>query len=189
MGRPVGGGFETGTLTKWACGLSGAVRTGETLGYSQLRLVIPFAVVIQVCAPVGAQTPAHGSGPGSAATLAMAAEQQGNFAEAEKDWRAVVQQNPRDAAAYASLGVVLARQGKYAEAVDELKVATSLLATNAQAWNYLGLAYHHAGQPANAAEASDCCASTCMEPMRARSEAWASTASAVAMAVRAAGTL
>ena len=43
----------------------------------------------------------------------MAAQQQGNFAEAEKDWRAAVAQNPKDAVAYANLGFVLAHQNKY----------------------------------------------------------------------------
>src|SRR5437868_15072679 len=48
---------------------------------------------------------------------AMALEQQGKLAEATKAWRAVTAQNPRDAAAFASLGVVLSKQQKYEDAI------------------------------------------------------------------------
>src|SRR5690349_12757048 len=51
----------------------------------------------------------------AAATQAMAAQQQGNFAEAEKDWQAAVAENPQDGVAYANLGFVLAHQNKYGE--------------------------------------------------------------------------
>src|ERR1700722_19260027 len=61
-----------------------------------------------------------------AAAQAMAAQQQGNFAEAEKDWHAVVAQNPQDAIAYANLGFVLAHQNKYSEAVPAYRKAARL---------------------------------------------------------------
>jgi tetratricopeptide (TPR) repeat protein len=57
---------------------------------------------------------------------AFALEDEGKLAEAEKNWRLVVQQNPRDAAAHASLGLVLSKQGKYAEAVAAYRKALSL---------------------------------------------------------------
>src|SRR5580698_1536141 len=63
------------------------------------------------------------------ATQAMAAQQQGDFAEAEKDWRAVVAQNPQDAVAYANLGFVLAHQNKYADAVPAYRKAAKLAPT------------------------------------------------------------
>ena len=56
----------------------------------------------------------------------MAAQQQGNFAEAEKDWRAAVAENPQDAVAYANLGFVLAHQNKYGEAVPAYRKAANL---------------------------------------------------------------
>ena len=56
----------------------------------------------------------------------MAAQQQGNFAEAEKDWRAAVAANPQDAVAYANLGFVLAHQNKYGEAVPAYRKAAKL---------------------------------------------------------------
>ena len=65
----------------------------------------------------------------AAAAQAMAAQQQGNFAEAEKDWRAAVAQDPRDAVAYANLGFVLAHQNKYAEAVPAYRKAAKLAPT------------------------------------------------------------
>src|ERR1700689_1735870 len=61
-----------------------------------------------------------------AATQAMAAQQRGDFTEAEKDWRAAVAQNPQDAVAYAKLGFVLAHQNKYAEAVPAYRKAANL---------------------------------------------------------------
>jgi Flp pilus assembly protein TadD len=49
---------------------------------------------------------AQGPDPDSAITL----ERQGKLSEADKVWRAIVQQNPSDAAAFASLGVVLSKE-------------------------------------------------------------------------------
>jgi hypothetical protein len=46
---------------------------------------------------------------------AIALEQQGHLGEAEKAWTLIVQQTPRDAAAFASLGVVLSKEQKYPE--------------------------------------------------------------------------
>src|SRR5262249_11631115 len=64
-----------------------------------------------------------------AAAQAMAAQQRGDFAEAEKDWRAAVAQNPQDAVAYASLALMLARQNKYTEAVPAYRKAAKLAPT------------------------------------------------------------
>src|ERR1700761_3845867 len=75
-----------------------------------------FAVL--VCESAHAQS--------AAASQAMAAQQQGDFAEAEKDWRAAVAQNPQDAVAYANLGFVLAHQNKYTEAVPAYRKATQI---------------------------------------------------------------
>src|SRR5439155_16146986 len=57
---------------------------------------------------------------------AIALEQQGRLAEAEKAWTQIVQQSPRDAAAFASLGVVLSKQEKYGEAATAYRKALSL---------------------------------------------------------------
>src|ERR1700687_4000166 len=57
---------------------------------------------------------------------AIALEQQGNLPEAEKTWRIVVQKNPRDAAAFASLGLVLSKQGKYDQAAPAYGKALAL---------------------------------------------------------------
>ena len=70
-----------------------------------LALLLPLDVL--------AQSPAQ----------AQALEQQGKLDEAAHVWQDVVQQNPRDAAAFASLGVVLSKQQKYAEAAAAYKKA------------------------------------------------------------------
>src|SRR2546423_10856184 len=71
---------------------------------------------------------------------AMALEQQGKLIEAEQNWRLVVRQNPRDAAAYASLGLVLSKEGKYAEAVPAYRKALTLNANLPGVQLNLGLA-------------------------------------------------
>src|SRR5215470_5752599 len=50
----------------------------------------------------------------------------GELSESEKRWRAVVQKNPRDAGALASLGVVLSKEGKYPEAARAYRKALTL---------------------------------------------------------------
>src|ERR1051326_8308017 len=57
---------------------------------------------------------------------AMALEREGKLAEAVQAWRSVIANNPRDAAAYASIGVVLARQERYKDAVDAYRKALAL---------------------------------------------------------------
>src|SRR6266436_5294950 len=57
---------------------------------------------------------------------AVALEQQGKLAEAEKNWRQITQADPRDAAAFASLGLVLSKQGKYGQAVPAYRKAIAL---------------------------------------------------------------
>ncbi|HYL61243.1 MAG TPA: tetratricopeptide repeat protein, partial [Candidatus Methylomirabilis sp.] len=57
---------------------------------------------------------------------AQALEQQGKLDEAARVWQAVVAQNPRDAAALASLGVVFSKQQKYPEAAAAYKKALAL---------------------------------------------------------------
>src|SRR5438034_4622923 len=59
-------------------------------------------------------------------TQALALEQQGKLAEAEKSWRQITQADPRDAAAFASLGLVLSKQGKYGQAVQAYRRAIAL---------------------------------------------------------------
>lgn len=57
---------------------------------------------------------------------AFALEQQGNTAEAEAAWRAVLKQQPSSAEAYAHLGFLEARQERYAEAVPLYRKASAL---------------------------------------------------------------
>jgi tetratricopeptide (TPR) repeat protein len=57
---------------------------------------------------------------------AVALEQQGRLEEAAGAWQSVVQQNPRDSAAFASLGVVLSKEQKYQEAAAAYRKAIML---------------------------------------------------------------
>src|ERR1700733_6550152 len=57
---------------------------------------------------------------------AVALERQGKLSDAERVWRAIVQQNPSDAAAFASLGVVLSKERKYDEAAAAYEKAIAL---------------------------------------------------------------
>ena len=58
---------------------------------------------------------------------AMAFEQQGSLAEAERTWRLITQNTPDDAAAFASLGLVLSKETKYEEAISAYKKALAKL--------------------------------------------------------------
>lgn len=60
------------------------------------------------------------------ASLAITLEREGKYAEAATQWQAVVQREPRNAAAWASLGLDLARGQDYAKAVAAYKKAAAL---------------------------------------------------------------
>lgn len=64
--------------------------------------------------------------PTATPSEALALEQQGKLAEAEKTWRQITQANPHDAAAFASLGLVLSKQGKYEQAVSAYREAIAV---------------------------------------------------------------
>jgi len=83
---------------------------------SKITYLILLALFSSV--PLNAQTPTP--------EAAMAFERQGNFADSEKTWRAIVQRDPRDAAAFASLGLVLSNQGKYDQAAPAYRKALAL---------------------------------------------------------------
>jgi tetratricopeptide (TPR) repeat protein len=103
---------------------------------------LALLLVLSSAAPLNAQAPTP--------EAAMALEQQGKLPEAAKTWRLVVQKNPRDAAAFASLGVVLSKQGKYDEAAPAYRKALALRANLPGIQLNLGLAEFKQGhfQPA-----------------------------------------
>lgn len=74
------------------------------------------------------------------ASDAIALEREGKLAEAAQAWRAVIEQNPKDAGAFASLGVVLAKEGKYDEAAAVDRKAIALKADLPGVQLNLGLA-------------------------------------------------
>ena len=60
------------------------------------------------------------------ASRAMSLEQMGDLPGAEKAWRAMTAENPRDAGAFASLGVVLSKEEKYSDAAAAYRQALVL---------------------------------------------------------------
>ena len=60
------------------------------------------------------------------ASQAVALDREGKYAEAAAKWRAVVKQEPRNPAAWASLGLDLARGQEYAQAVEAYQKAAAL---------------------------------------------------------------
>src|ERR1700743_1976197 len=97
--------------------LNGYFRSGVDFDFVHLggkARLIPFLglcliTALCLCAAevVVAQSPA--------ATQAMAAQQRGDFAEAEKDWRAAVAGNPEDAVVHTNLVCVLPAQNTHKE--------------------------------------------------------------------------
>src|SRR5512136_2452876 len=81
--------------------------------------MLDLAILILVWViPGGGQlaTPSH----------AIALEQQGKLEEAARVWRAVIERDPSDAGAFASLGVILSRQQKYLDAAAAYNKALAL---------------------------------------------------------------
>jgi tetratricopeptide (TPR) repeat protein len=96
-------------------------RSAGAVPFLEACVFVAFAMLWVGVAPGRAQS--------AAATQAMAAQQRGDFAEAENDWRTAVTQNPQDAVAYANLGFVLAHQNKYTDAVPAYRKAAKLAPT------------------------------------------------------------
>jgi len=57
---------------------------------------------------------------------AQALDEQGKLEEATKAWRTITEQDPTDAAAFASFGVVLSKQQRYKEAASAYRTALAL---------------------------------------------------------------
>jgi len=81
-------------------------------------LLALISVSLLATNPVSAQS--------SSAAQALALEQEGKLPEAEEAWRQVVERNPQDGAAFASLGLVLSRQQKYREAATAYRRSIAL---------------------------------------------------------------
>jgi tetratricopeptide (TPR) repeat protein len=88
----------------------------------QLGIVLTMALAVS---PARSDT-RTGTADDNQRKAAFALEQQGNNAEAEAAWRAVLKQQPSNAEAYAHLGFLEARQKRYAEAVPLYRKASAL---------------------------------------------------------------
>ena len=84
----------------------------------RLNVVVLGVALLPGALCVGAQT--------RTASDAIALEKEGKLGEAAQAWRGVIEQNPKDAGAFASLGVVLAKEGKYGEAAAADRKAIAL---------------------------------------------------------------
>jgi tetratricopeptide (TPR) repeat protein len=84
---------------------------------------------------------------------AIALQQQGQIAEAEAAWHAILQSHPADAQACANLGFLESQQQHYAEAIDYYRKAAALDHTLPGLQMNLGLALFKAGRMKEAAAA------------------------------------
>ena len=84
------------------------------------HLALVFAGIALLTISIRAQTQDQGR------QQAMTLEQQGNFADAETAWRAILKTHPSSAEAYAHLGLLEARQERYKQAVPLYRKALEL---------------------------------------------------------------
>jgi tetratricopeptide (TPR) repeat protein len=96
-----------------------SVENLEEPGLCMKNWKIQFAIVVLFLPMVSI---AQSADPSDAVAL----ERQGKLPEAERSWRLIVEQNPGDAAAFASLGVVLSKQQEYSEAATVYRKAIAL---------------------------------------------------------------
>jgi tetratricopeptide (TPR) repeat protein len=98
---------------------------GKVIGqYRPSSLAFLLAAMLVLMIPVEAQTPEQSLQ--ETRQQAMTLEQQGNFADAETAWRAVLKTHPTSAEAYAHLGLLEARQERYKQAVPLYRKALEL---------------------------------------------------------------
>ena len=83
---------------------------------------------------------------------AVTLQQEGKFAEAAEEYRALLKRKPDYVEAQANLGVVLARLGKYEEAVAAYTAALKLAPQLTPIQLNLGIAHYRAGQMQQAAD-------------------------------------
>ena len=88
--------------------------------------VICVAVLVVASVVAGQQEPAKLEQVRKHYEAAQTLERQGNWKEAEQQWRAALALTPDDARAWTNLGVTLNRQDKTAEALDTWRKATSI---------------------------------------------------------------
>jgi tetratricopeptide (TPR) repeat protein len=89
-----------------------------------MRLSKPGPVVVTLFAALLFLPSLRAQNPTPSAAVSL--EKQGKLQEAAEAWRAITEQNPADASAFASLGLVLSREGKYAEAAFAYRKAILL---------------------------------------------------------------
>ena len=106
-----------------------------------LRL-LPAAILVFACLHGGAQPPPSWSQQREAA---IALQQQGQFAQAEAAWQAILKSHPADADACANLGVISSQQQHYPEAVRYYRKALAIKPSMPGLQMNLGLALFKSG--------------------------------------------
>ena len=104
-----------------------------------LPLVLIFSVLS--CTPVGL-----GQSVEDLFKQGNAAQDAGNYSQAETIFRQVIRINPQDAIAYNNLGNALSDQGKLEEAITNYQKAIQLDPKDASAYNNLGIALSDQGK-------------------------------------------
>jgi tetratricopeptide (TPR) repeat protein len=117
--------------------------------FAKLKIVFALALAMAAAGSPG-QTPASAD---NQRQTALAKQQQGNYADAETAWRAVLKAHPADAEAFASLGLLEARLEHYKEAVPLYRKALALNPAMPGVRLNLGLALFKSGALSQAIQA------------------------------------
>ena len=90
------------------------------------------------------------AGPPPSAEAAAAELEAGNYAEAERDYRRIVDAYPRMPEGYTNLGLCYFLQKKYQEAASTFQYSLKLQPAMANAWLFLGISLFDLNEPARA---------------------------------------
>src|SRR5580693_3286194 len=99
---------------------------GKVSGLKSWKVNLVAALAAAVFVLPGPFLSGYASGQALTPADAIALEQQGRLGEAAQAWRSVIQKDPHDAGAFASLGVVLSKEQKYGEAASAYQKAIAL---------------------------------------------------------------
>ncbi|MGA8028564.1 MAG: tetratricopeptide repeat protein [Bryobacteraceae bacterium] len=114
------------------------------MNHIRISLLVAFAL--------SPALPAQSDDPIALTQRAVQAQQSGDYATAEKAYRALLQLRPDEVAAHVNLGVVLVDLGRYDEAIAEYAAADKLLPGDPRIALNIALAYEKSGRISEAAK-------------------------------------
>ena len=120
-----------------------------------LALLVQKQLVQRVEAPLPSEAARSATRAMEHRNLGVAFYRTGLHEEAAREFRSVIELQPRDPVARLHLGLIALRAGRYEEAVAALRAATALSGAPAAAWHALALAYQRLGMADAAAAAWD----------------------------------